>query len=203
MDPIYERVIPLPPITKKNSQRILFNKGTGRPFIAPSKAYKDYEAAALRYLGPLPPEPIDRPVNVMCVFGLPTRRRTDLNNLLEAATDLLVKGASWQTTIIASSPGTMGAAASCRGPSRTPSSGSRRWRWTMSLRIVDMRDTVAAYARSDMRMSRAAKELHLSRRAVEERVRRIHKETGRDPRRFFDLVALLERWKNIGQEDTK
>lgn len=92
MGPIYERVIPLPPITKKNSQRILFNKSTGRPFIAPSKAYKDYEAAALRYLGPLPPEPIDRPVNVMCVFGLPTRRRTDLNNLLEAATDLLVKG---------------------------------------------------------------------------------------------------------------
>lgn len=73
----------------------------------------------------------------------------------------------------------------------------------MSLRIVDMRDTVAAYARSDMRMSRAAKELHLSRRAVEERLRRIRNETGRDPRRFFDLVALLERWKNLGQEDAR
>lgn len=87
-----EYIIPLAPVTKKNSQRILFNKNTGRPFVMPSKAYKDYEAAALRQLlGPLPPEPIDWPVNVMCVFGMPNRRRADLNNLLEAATDILVK----------------------------------------------------------------------------------------------------------------
>ncbi|WP_322353958.1 RusA family crossover junction endodeoxyribonuclease [Paratractidigestivibacter sp.] len=91
MRPRFECVIPLPPVTKKNSQRILFSRSTGRPFIAPSKAYKDYEAAALSYLRPLPPEPIDYPVNVMCVFGMPNRRRTDLNNLLEAATDILVK----------------------------------------------------------------------------------------------------------------
>nr|DAI30315.1 MAG TPA: Endodeoxyribonuclease RusA [Caudoviricetes sp.] len=87
-----EYIIPLPPVTKKNSQRILFNKNTGRPFVMPSKAYKDYEAAALSYLRPLPPEPIGYPVNVMCVFGMPNRRRTDLNNLLEAVTDILVKG---------------------------------------------------------------------------------------------------------------
>ena len=67
----------------------------------------------------------------------------------------------------------------------------------MSLRISDMRDTVAAYARNDMRMSKAAKELHMSRRAVEERLKRIRQETGKDPRRFFDLVALLEKWKNM------
>ena len=67
----------------------------------------------------------------------------------------------------------------------------------MSLRISDMRDTVAAYARNDMRMSKAAKELHMSRRAVEERLKRIRQETGKDPRRFFDLVALLEKWKNL------
>jgi len=67
----------------------------------------------------------------------------------------------------------------------------------MSLRISDMRDTVAAYARNDMRMSKAAQELHMSRRAVEERLKRIRQETGKDPRRFFDLVALLEKWKNM------
>lgn len=67
----------------------------------------------------------------------------------------------------------------------------------MSLRISDMRDTVVAYARNDMRMSRAAQELHMSRRAVEERLKRIRQETGKDPRRFFELVALLERWKNV------
>lgn len=42
----YHYIIPLPPITKKNSQQILVNRRTGRPFIAPSKAYKKYEAAA-------------------------------------------------------------------------------------------------------------------------------------------------------------
>lgn len=86
-----EYLIPLAPVTKKNSQRILFNKNTGRPFIMPSRAYKTYEAAALRYLRPLPSEPIDYLVNVQCVFGLPNKRRVDLNNLLEAATDILVK----------------------------------------------------------------------------------------------------------------
>lgn len=67
----------------------------------------------------------------------------------------------------------------------------------MSLRISDMRDTVVAYARNDMRMSKTAQELHMSRRAVEERLKRIRQETGKDPRRFFELVALLERWKNV------
>lgn len=39
---------------------------------------------------PKPPKPIECAVNVKCLFYLPTRRRTDLNNLLEAVTDLLV-----------------------------------------------------------------------------------------------------------------
>lgn len=87
----FEYTIPLAPVTKKNSQRILFNQSTGRPFIAPSKAYKDYEAAALRYLRPLPPEPIDYPVNVRCVFYMPARRKVDKTNLEESAHDILVK----------------------------------------------------------------------------------------------------------------
>lgn len=86
-----EYIIPLAPVTKKNSQRILFNKNTGRPFVMPSKAYKDYEAAALRHLRPLPPEPIDYEVNIRCLFCMPTRRKTDLTNLLEAIDDILVK----------------------------------------------------------------------------------------------------------------
>lgn len=40
---IYKYTIPLPPVTKKNSQRILVNRKTGMPFIAPSSAYKHYE----------------------------------------------------------------------------------------------------------------------------------------------------------------
>lgn len=82
--------IPLPPISKKNSQQILKNPKTGRPFIMPSKKYKQYEAAAAAFLLPRPESPIDREVNVKCLFYMPTRRVVDLVNLLEAADDVLV-----------------------------------------------------------------------------------------------------------------
>lgn len=56
----------------------------------PSKKYKEYEAAAARYLWPRLAKPLDMPLCVTCLFYMPTRRRTDLVNLLEAADDLLV-----------------------------------------------------------------------------------------------------------------
>lgn len=82
--------IPLPPITKKNSQQILTNPKTGRPFIMPSAKYKQYEREAVRFLRPALENPIDYPVNIKCLFFLPTKRKTDLTNLLEAVDDLLV-----------------------------------------------------------------------------------------------------------------
>lgn len=78
-----------PPITKKNSQQILINKKTGRPFIMPSKKYKEYEQEAIWFLHPRG-ETINYPVNIKCVFYMPTLRKTDLTNLLEAVDDLLV-----------------------------------------------------------------------------------------------------------------
>ena len=83
-------IIQLPPITKKNSQQILTNPRTGRPFIMPSKKYKEYEVQAGVFLRPRPPKPIACTLNVKCLFYMPTRRAVDLNNLLEAATDVLV-----------------------------------------------------------------------------------------------------------------
>lgn len=83
-------IINIPPITKKNSQQIMTNRATGRPFIMPSRKYKQYEAAAAQYLMPKPAQPIDHPVNVKCLFYMPTRRVVDLTNLLEAAADVLV-----------------------------------------------------------------------------------------------------------------
>lgn len=83
--------IKLPPITKKNSQQILINRATNRPFVMPSKQYKDYEAKAVWYLQPKPEKPIDYPVNVKCLFYMPTHRRVDGVNLLEATLDILVK----------------------------------------------------------------------------------------------------------------
>lgn len=86
-------VIPLPPVTKKNSQRIIRVKN--RPVIIPSSKYVQYEREAIKhlqtYLGSMEPPRIDKPCNVECKFYMPTRRRVDLNNLLEAATDVLVR----------------------------------------------------------------------------------------------------------------
>lgn len=82
--------IKLAPVTKKNSQQLLTNPKTGRPFIMPSKKYKQYEREAVWFLKPRPPRPIECRVNIKCLFYLPTRRRTDLTNLLEAVDDLLV-----------------------------------------------------------------------------------------------------------------
>lgn len=78
------------PITKKNSQQILTNRKTGRAFIAPSARYKKYEREAAGYLNPRPPRPINCPVNVKCVFYMPTHRRVDKSNLEESAHDVLV-----------------------------------------------------------------------------------------------------------------
>lgn len=82
-------IIPLHPITKKNSQRIVLNSRTGKPFIMPSEKYKQYEREAALFM----PKNIyiNAPVNIKCLFYMPTRRRCDLTNLLEAIDDVLVK----------------------------------------------------------------------------------------------------------------
>lgn len=87
---IFKFTINQPPVTKKNSQRLIVNKRTGRPMILPSKTYMDYEKACYPDL-PIPYEPIDYPVNVKATYYMPTARRVDLCNLHEALCDVLVK----------------------------------------------------------------------------------------------------------------
>ena len=77
------------PRTKKNSARILKSRSGGR-FVAPSKAYVDYETDCLRQIK-RPHIPISARVNVRCVYYMATRRKVDLANLIEATTDILVK----------------------------------------------------------------------------------------------------------------
>ena len=81
--------IPLPPVSKKNSQQI--HEYGGRRMIVPSAAYRRYEIQAGYHLRPRPAQPLKGPLEVKCLFCMPTRRRVDLVNLLEAADDLLVK----------------------------------------------------------------------------------------------------------------
>ncbi len=99
--------IPLAPITKKNHQQILVNRSTGKPFVMPSKQYKEYEEDALWFI-PKVGEPIETPVNVKCVFYMPTKRKADLVNLLQSIDDIMVKAgllADDNYTIIAAHDG--------------------------------------------------------------------------------------------------
>ena len=77
------------PRTKKNSQQIHRN-AAGRPFVAPSRAFTEYERSCLAQIK-TPYRPISAAVNVKCVYYMPTKHRVDLTNLLEATDDILVK----------------------------------------------------------------------------------------------------------------
>lgn len=79
-----------PPRSKKNSQQILRNARTGRSFIAPSAAYKAYERDCIRQITGMYRARLAEPLNLRAVYYMPTRRRVDLVNLLEATNDILV-----------------------------------------------------------------------------------------------------------------
>ena len=84
--------IPLPPVTKKNHMRIMRNSKTGKSFIMPSEQYQDYEDEAVWHCKRAKVQrPIEDPVEVKCLFYMPTRRRVDLTNLLESIDDVLVR----------------------------------------------------------------------------------------------------------------
>lgn len=58
----------------------------------PSKQYQDYEAEAVWHCKRARVQrPIEEPVEVKCLFYMPTRRRVDLTNLLESIDDVLVR----------------------------------------------------------------------------------------------------------------
>lgn len=81
--------IPGPPRTKKNSQRVIVAGKKRIPL--PSEAFEAYQEAALWRL-PRLRAPISEPVNVRVLYYMPTLRRVDLVNLLEATCDILVAG---------------------------------------------------------------------------------------------------------------
>lgn len=91
MNSFYLRfIIPVAPRTKKNHQRIIWNKQKHAPMVLPSQEYKAYEEECSIYV-PRQKQPIDFPVNVKALFYMPTRRKVDLNNLEAALADILVK----------------------------------------------------------------------------------------------------------------
>ena len=82
-------VIALAPVTKKNSQQIV--RLGKRYSIVPSKQYKTYEKAVMLFIPTNTYSGITAPVTVQALFYMPTRRRVDLTNLLEALDDTLVR----------------------------------------------------------------------------------------------------------------
>lgn len=80
--------IKMTPITKKNHQQIIINRNTGKRMVIPSKQYRQYEHDCAWFM---PPQKAEGQVNVKALFYMPTRRRVDLTNLLEALNDILVK----------------------------------------------------------------------------------------------------------------
>lgn len=81
--------INLPPVTKKNSQRIV-KLGNGRYSIRPSKAFEAYQKQAGVFIPGTIRKGLNGRYNVKCVYFMPTRRKVDLVNLLEATLDILV-----------------------------------------------------------------------------------------------------------------
>lgn len=85
-------IIPLEPRTKKNSQQIRKNHATGKRYVAPSNTFLVYQNQCFPYLYHLRSnaESLQYPLNIKCLFYMPTHRRVDLVNLLEAIDDVLV-----------------------------------------------------------------------------------------------------------------
>ena len=81
-------IIKMNPITKKNHSQIIFNRNTGQRMIVPSKQYRQYEHDCAWFM---PPQKAEGQVNVKALFYMPTKRRVDLVNLLQALLDILVK----------------------------------------------------------------------------------------------------------------
>lgn len=88
-------IIPIKPVTKKNSQQIIPIKtktGKIRHIIIPSSEYKKFEKECLPYLNKVKAEigVINYPINLECVFFVEKKLRYDLSNLLNAIDDALV-----------------------------------------------------------------------------------------------------------------
>ena len=81
------------PITKKNSQRILYNRQTKRNFIAPSKQYLNYRRDFLMQVQKYRRKhPLDEPLCIQALYYMPTRHKVDITNLMNATHDLLQDG---------------------------------------------------------------------------------------------------------------
>lgn len=86
---LIEFTIPLPPVTKKNSSRIVYSYNKGQPKLIPSKRFTEYQKSCGWFIKK-PSKSIECKVNIKAVYCMPTRRRVDITNLHSALHDVLV-----------------------------------------------------------------------------------------------------------------
>ncbi len=86
MNDVIRIVIPGRPITKKNHGRIV--RAGGKPRMIPSDQFRAYQEKAGYYIR-CKGRRISEPVNVKCVYHMPTKGRVDLVGLLQATDDIL------------------------------------------------------------------------------------------------------------------
>ena len=83
--------IPLLCRSKKNSQKIIYNRNTKRPMIIQSDLYRNFERECGLFLKRYQGNVITYPVNLKCLFYVSDKKRRDLTNLENAIADILVK----------------------------------------------------------------------------------------------------------------
>ena len=78
------------PRTKKNHSRLVYRGG--RTFLIPSQQYQKYESEFIAQCMEqgIWNKNLNYRMNIECKYYMHTRRRVDLNNLLEGTTDCLV-----------------------------------------------------------------------------------------------------------------
>ncbi len=91
-----EFIIPVHPVSKKNSQVIIPVKtkyGKTRHIPIPSQQYRDFESECMPFLYQVKTQAgvIDYPVNMAVTFFVSKKLKYDLTNLLEAIDDAAVK----------------------------------------------------------------------------------------------------------------
>lgn len=60
----------------------------------------------------------------------------------------------------------------------------------MDLTVIQLK-IIRAYAKNNMRVTEAARDLKYHRNSIMYHFERIHEKTGLDPKNFYDLVKLL------------
>ena len=88
---ILKFTLDIPAKTKKNSQQILVNRKTGRPFVSQSSAYKAFEKACIMLIPNEARVGIDYPIIAKYTIYMQTKRKVDGLNLSSAIDDILVK----------------------------------------------------------------------------------------------------------------